>query len=572
MNNAGTKFDTIQYLVAMLKKYGINNIIASPGRQNANFNYIVQEDPYFNCYSVIDERSAAYVATGIAYETGEPVVITCTGATASRNYLSAMTECYYRKIPVIAITFFNYNSNKFNLAPQFIDRTTAQNDIKYLSVELPRIQDYIDKKRCLTYINSALHLGCYNKLPVHINCPATLSFDTDLMRTLPNDIWKPEICHKLIEKDTNSIKSSKTIIFIGSHNRFSENEEKAISNFAVSYDIPVVCDHTSNYQGKNKILVSKLAEILKIKPELIIDIGDICGEYCSSSIFKNAKIWRVQKDDIPKFRSDLPVEKLFIMHEADFFSQVKGGEYITNGYYTCIKEQISKIQIPDLPLSNALICHKLSKLLPKNCSVHLSILNSLRCMNFFDLDNTINVNCNVGGFGIDGAVSTLVGQSLVNPDKKCFGLIGDLAFFYDMNAIGNRHIKNNLRIIVINNNKGEEFKLIKQIEDKIGAKNDVLIAAGGHNKGGAEGWAKSCGFIYLSAKNKEEFLDKIKDFCTKEYAQPLLFEVFTTDEDEKAGLNLIKNSGNKAVNNISKESDKNNLFTKITNIFSKESK
>ena len=77
--------------------------------------------------------------------------------------------------------------------------------------------------------------------------------------------------------------------------------------------------------------------------------------------------------------------------------------------------------------------------------------------------------------------------------------------------------------------------------------------------------------LYLF-KRKEEFLDKIKDFCTKEYAQPLLFEVFTTDEDEKAGLNLIKNSENKVTDNISKESGKNNLFTKITNIFSKESK
>ena len=74
-------YNTIHYIIAMLKAYKIKNII--------------------------DERSAAYVATGLAYETQEPVVITCTGATASRNYLSALTEAYYKNLPIIALTFFD---------------------------------------------------------------------------------------------------------------------------------------------------------------------------------------------------------------------------------------------------------------------------------------------------------------------------------------------------------------------------------------------------------------------------------------------------------------------------------
>ncbi|MBQ7126339.1 hypothetical protein IJO12_04565, partial [bacterium] len=98
---------TIYYLISMLKAYGIKNIVASPGMQNSKFNAVVQEDDFFSCYSVVDERSAAYFATGISYETTQSVVITCTGATASRNYLSALTEAYYRKIPIIAITFYN---------------------------------------------------------------------------------------------------------------------------------------------------------------------------------------------------------------------------------------------------------------------------------------------------------------------------------------------------------------------------------------------------------------------------------------------------------------------------------
>ena len=80
------EYNTLQYIIAMLKAYKINTVVASPGTRNSCFNYMVQEDSFFECYSVLDERSAAYVATGLAYEKQKPVVITCTGATASRNY------------------------------------------------------------------------------------------------------------------------------------------------------------------------------------------------------------------------------------------------------------------------------------------------------------------------------------------------------------------------------------------------------------------------------------------------------------------------------------------------------
>lgn len=77
-------------------------------------------------FSVVDERSASYVATGLAFEKGEPVVITCTGATASRNYLSAMTEAFYRNIPLIALTFHNPSGNEYNMTPQYLDRSVTQ--------------------------------------------------------------------------------------------------------------------------------------------------------------------------------------------------------------------------------------------------------------------------------------------------------------------------------------------------------------------------------------------------------------------------------------------------------------
>lgn len=552
--------DLIYYLISLLKAYKIKYVIASPGMQNAKFNSIVQEDKAFNCYSVVDERSAAYVATGIAYETQEPVIITCTGATASRNYLSALTEAFYRKIPIIAITFFNYDSNKYSLSPQYIDRTNSQNDIKYISVELPKKMDTSGKKRCLTFLNAALINAKYNNLPVHINCPAIHNYK-DIEQSLPIDIWTPTIYSENFETLKREFNNKNTAVFIGSHTKFSKNEELALSEFVSSWDIPVICDHTSNYHGKNKILVSQISYKMKslTPPDIVIDIGGISGEYSSSSIFTKAKIWRIAEDNKFSNRLNLPVENLFLCREQYFFERMKNDTTISSGYYTYLKsESEDKIKI-ELPLSNGLVCQNLAKYIPANSSLHVSILNSLRNMNFFDLPENIDVNCNVGGFGIDGAVSTLFGQSLAYPNKLYFGIIGDLAFFYDMNILGNRHLSSNLRIILINNNRGEEFRLNPTLELNLGNSTDSLIAASGHYKNGAKSWAEACGFYYMKAETKDEFGTQIKDFCTQKFEQPVLFEVFTTDENEKLGLSLLKNN----IVNCNKTKEKEGILEKL---------
>lgn len=537
-----TKYTTLHYLIAMLKAYGVKYIVASPGARNSQFNSYVQDDADFICQSVIDERSAGYVALGISRETEAPVALSCTGATASRNYLSALTEAYYSKTPLIALTFYPYFNNQYNMAPQYVDRSNSQNDIKALSVELPQIKDEEDKVRFLTLLNAALSTAKYKNMPVHINCPSNKVFD--YTRNLPDDIWVTEYYRSGFDKEKEKLKDKKCALFIGQHHKFSKELQDKISVFVKGWGMPVFCDYTSNYNGDNKVLISQYVSMQRYKKELelILDIGNICGEYSSEALFNNVDVWRITEDGDFKCRNSKPVTKTFYCEEKYFFETMTNNEYkIEHNYYNEVKEKIDNLKVPDLPLCNALICQNLTKYLPKNCSLHLSILNSLRNMNFFDLDSSIETSCNVGGFGIDGPVSTLVGQSLVNPNKKYFGLIGDLAFFYDMNAIGIRNLSDNLRILLINNAKGVEFRVISNMEKYLGKKTDILIAAGGHNKGGARGWAESCNFHYMSAKNKEDFISQINDFCNKEYDEPVLFEVFTTTEDEQMGLSLMKN-------------------------------
>lgn len=125
----------IQILISLLKKNNISRVIVSPGSANANFVISIQQDDFFEIYSCIDERSAAYMACGLAAESQQPVVICCTGATASRNYMPALTEAYYRKLPLVAITATkNVNLIGMNI-DQMIDRTSIPNDISICSVE-----------------------------------------------------------------------------------------------------------------------------------------------------------------------------------------------------------------------------------------------------------------------------------------------------------------------------------------------------------------------------------------------------------------------------------------------------
>ena len=133
-NKFYTSERNVQILIALLKEHGIRRVIASPGTTNMTFVGSIQQDQFFEIYSSVDERSAAYMACGMAAETGEPVALSCTGATASRNYLPGMTEAFYRKLPVLAITSTQHLGRIGNMIPQVIDRSQQMPDVCRISI------------------------------------------------------------------------------------------------------------------------------------------------------------------------------------------------------------------------------------------------------------------------------------------------------------------------------------------------------------------------------------------------------------------------------------------------------
>ena len=536
-----------QIVLALLKKYNIKKIVISPGTTNVPIARSVQFDPYFEVYSMVDERGAAYFAGGLAYASGEPVVISCTGATASRDYIPGLTEAYYRHLPVIALTSQHHSSTYHDLVPQMTDRTVSQNDIKKYAAFLPYVKDDADFKTCERLVNEALIAATTNGGgPVHINLPVNpaYSFKTPKLPEVTKiDVYNSEnIPAAQLHEE---LKNKRVAVFIGSHKPFDEATTKAISSFAKAYDAIVLHDHTSCYTGENGAMMSLASMVIGKDdlPELVIDMGSICGDYNSGRLFARKKTWRVSEDGVIHKRYDaVDLQKVFDCSEKCFFetmAQFKGDIQ----YYSRLEKNLEVEGVPQMPFSNLYVASKLSKMIPAGSYLHMGILNSLRSMDYFNVDNSVLCSSNVGGFGIDGALSTLLGQSMADKNKLAYCVVGDLAFFYDMNALGNRHVHNRLRIILVNNGRGVEFRLNKRLESQWAADTDDLIAAKGHF-GSAKGWAESMGFGYLTASDKKEFDELFEDFCNPDinhFDKPMLLEVFTEVFDEQQALHNVQN-------------------------------
>lgn len=540
----------VQILIALLKEHGIKRVIASPGSTNVTFVGSLQQDPYFEMYSCVDERSAAYMACGMAAESGEPVVLSCTGATASRNYFPALTEAFYRKLPVLAVTSTQDESKIGHLVAQVIDRTCQPKDTVVCSVHLQTVRDENDSWDCNVKANEAiLALKHHGGGPVHINLTTTYSKDFSV-----KDLPKQRVIRRYsIEDELPAFPKGKIAVFCGSHIRWTKKETDAIDRFCHAYNAVVFTDPSANYEGKYKVTYNLVAQQriddANCQIDLLIHIGNMSD---FPNIINPKEVWRVSEDGkiVDRYKK---LTNVFEMREASFFNlyvekvetnHEKDDSYLNN----CLEAQHRLgTEIPDLPFSHLWIANRLHDKLPKDSVLHLGILSPLRSWGYFDIDKSIDTFCNEGGFGIDGNLSTLIGASLMNPNKLYFGVVGDLSFFYDMNSLGNRHVGNNVRILLVNNSLGAEFLLFKQT-NIINCVNDIesYISAKDHfghqSPALVRHYTEDLGFEYLSASAKEEFEQVYSRFITPELTdKPMIFEVFTKVEDENEALKQMWN-------------------------------
>ncbi|TGY56188.1 thiamine pyrophosphate-binding protein [Parabacteroides distasonis] len=540
---------SVQLLISLLKQHNIKKCVLSPGATNLTFVASLQQDPYFECYSSVDERSAAYIACGLAAESGEPVVLSCTGATASRNYIPGLTEAYYRKLPVLAVTSTQDISRIGHHIAQVIDRRVIQNDIALLSEYIPVTDSNTNAWSNTVKINRALlELRHRGGGPVHLNVETAYSRDYSvkelpqarmIRRVMPQDVF-PEL------------PKGRIAVVIGAHQKFTDTETAFLDAFCATYDAVVFTDHTSGYKGKYRVLISILSSQAKdycslTSMDLLIHIGDVSGGNIG---MRPHAVWRVNPDG--ELRDTYrKLTYVFEMEEQAFFEHYADTASLErHGYLDACRKELkaiwAKVLENVLPFSNVWIAHETAHRIPADSVLFLGILNTLRTWNYFDIPESVYGYANTGGFGIDGYISSFMGASLAHPGKLYFCVAGDLAFFYDMNVLGNRHVGRNIRILLINNGKGTEFRNYNHPGAAFGEETDKYIAAAGHfgNKSHqlVRHYAEDLGYEYLSANNKEEYLEYLDRFLTPGLTdRPMLFEVFTDNKDESDAIRMVRN-------------------------------
>ena len=549
-----------QILIALLKAHNIRLVVASPGTTNSVFIGSIQNDDYFTIYSSVDERSAAYIACGLAYETGESVVISCTGATAARNYMSGATEAYYSKLPILILTSSQDDNRIGHLFAQVTDRTRPPKDVCKLSLRMPNVRTPDDEWECEIVGNRALlELRRNGGGPVHLNLITTYSYNEETALTV-KDLPATRVIRRVTRDDKMPELSAKRVgVFVGSHKPWNKKQVEAVERFCEAHNGVVLVDHTSNYYGKYRIPFAlsinqaplNKANVPAYNVDVLIHIGEVSGEEGAMRMIRSNETWRVSEDGEIRdtFRN---LSHVFELPEHLFFENYSSYCSKNTSYYEECQMEYDRLmglqskQFDIMPFSNVWVAGQLANRIPENSTVVLSILNTLRTWNYSEFKNGVRVYSPVGGFGIDGATSLLLGASLIDINRLCYCVTGDLAFFYDLNALGNRHINKNIRILLINNGIGVEFKkcyamAYRLLEDEV----DTYVAAEGHfgNKSPflVKHMAQDLGFEYISAANKEEFNEVANRFIVKETEKPILFEVFVDKDDEGKALNIIHN-------------------------------
>lgn len=534
-----TELKPYQMIIGMLKKYNIKNCVLSAGSRNVPFVHSVEEDPFFKCYSVVDERSAGYFALGLAQELNEPVVISCTSSTATCNYWPPVAEAYYQNVPIIVLTSDRNPSMLGQWEDQMIDQVGMYDRHVRKSVNLPIINDEDDIYYCERLINEAfLELNHNGSGPVHINIPMKSYNNSFNVKELP-EVKKIDritvddnelIWNSKIEK----LKNAKNIMVIcGQKNYVSQKLNDEIKIFFEKFNSVIVSEHMSNIHLNESlnlnvvmdaryITTKKAAEFI---PDIIISFGGNIFSGIKEQLrkfYKKTEHWGIQEDGrvVDTFKS---ITNIFECSPEFFFNKCNN---LNNGkndytYYNRLKKYVDNVIYPEFEYSQLYAIQETVKRIPENSILHLSINNSIRITNFFKLNNNIKVYANIGTHGIDGCLSSFLGQAIAT-ENNAYLIIGDLAYFYDMNATRLRHINNNVHILLINNEGGSEFYFNRMWKNE---KSDLHTTA--RHKDIAKGWVESNNFQYLSAYDKKSLEEALTIFFRKDNEKPIFLEVFT---------------------------------------------
>ena len=530
---------SIQILAHLLKEYGIFDIVISPGSRNAPLAIHFSETDDLNCYSIVDERSAAFVGLGMAKSTKKPVALTCTSGSAAANYYPAVTEAFYQNTPLLILTA----DRPTDFVDLFDGQTIRQKGLfqqhSYGDFEL--LEDGAENadEENFAIIKKAIEV-CFEKQgPVHINIPLQEPL-YHLVSELPN--FPP--VEKTIRETTYELppnlvaewNTSKRIMILVGTRDYSEELEMQLSQLVKNHSVVVLKEANSNLRHDkffahiDRYIFNFTEEDYKTyAPDLLITVGQNVVSKKVKEFLRKAQPknhWHLDEVWHPDTYYAL-TEKVKASPQKFFAKLLKFIPLEPSSYYNlwevlrdkrdvkhteyCLKTRFSDFKLFEL----------LSNKLPENINLHLSNSSAIRYAQLFDFDKN-EVFCNRGTSGIDGSTSTAMGFAMKD-EKQTVLVTGDLSFFYDINGLWNNYIPPYTRIIVFNNGGGDIFKIIPG-PSSTNALDEFILTK--HHQS-AEHLAKHFGFAYTKVDD-EDTLSRILDNFFKHDEKAKILEVDTS--------------------------------------------
>ncbi len=472
------KITTAQILLQVFEKYQIREIVISPGSRNAPLTLGFANQSCFRCYSIVDERCAAFFALGIAQQKKEPVVLVCTSGSALLNYYPAIAEAFYSEIPLIVLSA-DRPSHKIDIG----DGQTIRQQNVFANHILKSVQlsdeDTVDND---VAIQDAIYTAKVGKGPVHINVPfeePLYELVSDYTRTphwvdFSEEITKTTLLPRVVEAWNQS---TKKLLLIGDQHK-NEQLEKLLEEFSNDASVLVLSEKNSNVHAPNiideiDVLISDFSETDKqqFQPDILISLG---------GMLVSKRIKALLRSHPPKYHYHVDATKandtFGVLTGHVNISALDGLKQLTfqpnrEGYATyflenwhCKKEKAIAFA-QQAPFSDFKVFDFICQYLPDNLHLQVSNSASIRYLQLFKTKPNWEIFCNRGTSGIDGSTSTAVGATLFH-EKPTVLITGDLSFFYDSNGLWNQYIPNNFKIILINNGGGGIFRILPGHQDQ----------------------------------------------------------------------------------------------------------
>lgn len=467
-------------LAALCLQKGIRRVVISPGSRSAPLIRAFHDLFGDRCVSIVDERSAAFYALGLALADQAPVALLCTSGTAVLNYAPALAEAYYQQVPLLAITA----DRPHEWIDQQDNQTLRQHGIfaPYVkaSLELPQaIGTAEDLWYAHRIINEAVDLTATAPFgPVHLNVPLPEPLYDSLP---PRSEHLPVIRNEKPQQDLglpgslrHDWEQAKRILVVHGQDRPGTPVADVLPSLLDDPRVVILAENIANVPGQeiistSNLLLSVLRDNSPLFPDLILHSG---GQVVSKALagylrrVPSVPCWRIGKDHtlIDTFRhlTGRIQENAEPVYRALALLKKHGGSPYRQEWLAAeAAAQHTLAQYAETaPYCDLTVMHQLWPSIPAGTRLVLGNSSIIRYAQLFRTNPGIPCYANRGVSGIDGVISTAAGLAMAAPEPV-LAMSGDLAFLYDSNAMWNRNLPPNLRILVINNQGGGIFHILK---------------------------------------------------------------------------------------------------------------